>query len=157
MPSIPTVKLFIDVDGVLLGLDEGRANRAALARHACDFLEAALKRCEVFWLTTHCRGSAGPVMQHLMRHTPQSERERLLTLAGKVRPTRFETFKTEALPKAEEPFLWMDDSPTGAELDWLRARGWLDRWLWVDTREEPEDLLRAARWLDERLERSAEV
>ena len=149
------VKLFLDVDGVMLGLDDGRTRRAALARHACDFLEFALANCEVFWLTTHCRGSIAPVTRHLVQHAPQSERERLLGLISRVRPTRFETFKTEALPKEEEPFLWVDDSPTGAELDWLRARGWLDRWLWVDTRDEPEDLLRARRWLEERLQLAA--
>ena len=81
----------------------------------------------------------------------------MLGLAAKIRQTRFETFKTEALPQDEEMFLWIDDSPTGAELDWLRARGWLERWLWVDTREEPEDLLRAKRWLEERLELAAEA
>ena len=96
-------------------------------------------------------------VDHIVRHTPQSDRERLLGLVTKVRVTRFETFKTEALPQDEEPFAWIDDSPTGAELDWLRARGWLERWLWIDTREEPEDLLRAKRWLEERLELAAEA
>ncbi|MGC6487350.1 MAG: hypothetical protein ACON4Z_06875 [Planctomycetota bacterium] len=151
------MKLFLDIDGVLLGVDPHRSSRAALAPHACEFLEFALSRCSVHWLTTHCRGRAAPAVQHLVRHTPQSERERVLGLAGKIRPTRFETFKTEALPRDQdaEPFVWLDDSPTGAELDWLRARGWLDRWLWIDTREEPDDLLRARRWLEERLERAA--
>ncbi len=151
------VKLFLDIDGVLLGKDRARPSRAALAEHAVEFLEFALANFQVFWLTPHCRGSAGPAVQHLLRHTPQSERERVLGLAAKIRQTRFETFKTEALPQDEEMFLWIDDSPTGAELDWLRARGWLERWLWVDTREESEDLLRAKRWLEERLELAAEA
>jgi len=153
------VKLFLDIDGVLLGGDPQRPSRAALAEHACEFLELATKRCSVYWLTTHCRGRAAPALQHLVRHTPQSERERVLELAGKIKPTCFETFKTEALPQDPdgEPFVWLDDGPTGVELDWLRARGWLERWLWVDTREEPEDLLRAKRWLEERLDRAAEA
>ncbi len=147
------MKLFLDIDGVLLGVDPNRSSRAALAAHACEFLEFALRHCSVYWLTTHCRGRSAPALQHLVTHTPQSERERVLGLAAKIKATRFETFKTEALPQEhdDEPFVWLDDSPTGAELDWLRARGWLDRWLWVDTREEPDDLLRARAWLEERL------
>jgi hypothetical protein len=154
---VTLLKLYLDVDGVLLGVDSARPSRAALAAHACDFLSFALARCEVYWLTTHCRGSAAPVLEHLVRHTPQSERERLLDLAGQVRTTQFETFKTEGLPDDDGGFAWMDDSPTRAELDWLRARGWLDRWLWVDTREEPEDLLRAQDWLAQRLARAAKA
>lgn len=148
-------KLFLDVDGVLLGLDPQRPSRAALAAHACQFLAFALARCQVYWLTTHCRGNAAPALEHLVRHTPQSEREQVMTLAEKIRPTRFETFKTEALPVDDGGFAWMDDSPTRAELDWLRDRGWLDRWLWVDTREEPDDLLRAQEWLTARLAKAA--
>ena len=151
------MKVFLDIDGVLLGLDANRPSRAALARHACEFLEFALERCQVYWLTEHCQGRAATAVDHIVRHTPQSDRERLLGLVTKVRVTRFETFKTEALPQDEELFAWIDDSPTGAELDWLRARGWLERWLWIDTREEPEDLQRAKRWLEERLELAAEA
>jgi len=33
------------------------------------------------------------------------------------------------------------------ELDWLSARGWLDRWIQVDTRRRPADLRRAQKIL----------
>ncbi|MFN3244018.1 MAG: hypothetical protein ACE37K_21105 [Planctomycetota bacterium] len=149
------MKVFLDIDGVLLGTDRTRASRAALADHAGDFLEFALRHCSVFWLSDLSRGGAAAALQHVVRHTPMSERERLMSLGSKVQATRFETHKVEALPQVDEPFVWLDDGPSGPELDWLRQRGWLDRWLWVDTREEPEDLLRAKRWLQQRLELAA--
>ena len=76
-----------------------------------------------------------------------------MSLVSKVKATNFKTFKTEALP-ADEPFVWLDDQPTQSELQHLRERGWLERWLWVDTREEPEDLLRAQSWLEAQLTRT---
>ena len=57
-----------------------------------------------------------------------------------VCPTRFTTLKTEAL---QGDFYWLEDSPLAAEIEWLRVRGLLSRWIHVDTRERPEDLLSA--------------
>ena len=74
-----------------------------------------------------------------------------------IRPSDDALSLLAELPDDDGGFAWMDDSPTRAELDWLRARGWLDRWLWVDTREEPEDLLRAQDWLAQRLARAAKA
>jgi hypothetical protein len=90
------------------------------------------------------------VFPHLLRYTPPEDHARLLALTATVLATDYGTFKTEALP-ADEPFAWLDDSPTGAELEFLRERGWMSRWLWVDTREEPDDLLRARKWLEVQL------
>jgi len=149
------MKVFLDIDGVLLGTDRGRESRAALADHACDFLEFALRHCSVYWLSELSRGGAAPALQHVVRHTPMSERERVMSLGGKVRAATFERCRTEALPQQGEPFVWLDDGPSAAEMDWLRGHDCLDRWLWVDTREEPDDLLRAKRWLQQRLERGA--
>lgn len=152
--AAPPVKLFLDIDGVLLGTDRTRPSRLALADHACDFLEFALRHCDVSWLTPHCRGDAAAAVQHLVRHAPASERERLLTLAARVAPTDYRELRTEALPAGGEAFVWIDDAPSEAELAALRARRQFDRWLWIDTREEPEDLLRAQRWLAQKLGRA---
>ena len=152
---LPLVKVFLDIDGVLLGVDRQRPSRAALADHACDFLAFALRHCEVHWLTPHCRGDAKPAIDHLVRHTPMSERERVMSLAARIGVTDFEELRTEALPDDGDPFVWIDDAPTTAEMARLRERGLLDRWLWIDTREEPEDLLRARRWLADRVGASA--
>ena len=151
------MKVFLDIDGVLLGTDRTRPSRLALADHACDFLEFVVGHFDVRWLTPHCRGDATPAVQHLVRHAPASERERLLTAASRIAPTDFRELRTDALPAASEAFVWIDDGPTEPELAALRQRRLFDRWLWIDTREEPEDLLRARRWLAQRLGHATEA
>lgn len=143
---LPRVNVYLDIDGVLLGTDRERPSRLALADHAIEFLGFAVAHFDVYWLTPACRGDAIAAMEHLVRHARLSDRERLMALCARVRPTNYKALRTEALP-AGEPFVWIDDAPTDAELADLRARGWFSRWLWIDTREEPEDLLRAKKWL----------
>lgn len=140
------MRVFVDVDGVLLGPERDKQHRFALAAHALDLLDFALRRAEVVLLSPHAKLGIGPAIAHLVAHTKASDRERLLTLAGQTQPCSYRTLRTEALP-ADGRFLWLDDDPAPAEVEFLRQRGWLDRWLWVDTREDPEDLLRAQRWL----------
>ncbi len=144
------MKVFLDVDGVLLGIDRDRPQRLRLADHALDFLAFVLARAEVYWLAPQCRGDAAAVVDHLVRHTLASDRERLLTLAPRVLATTHRGLRTEALP-ADGRFVWLDDAPEPGELAVLRGRGWLDRWLFVDTREEPDDLRRAQQVLAKRL------
>ena len=144
------MKIFLDVDGVLLGTDRERPQRLLLADHALDFLAFVLARAEVYWLTPHCHGDSRPVVDHIVRHSKASDRERVMKLAPQVRATDYRGLRTEALP-ADGRFVWLDDAPEQGELAMLRGRGWLDRWLFVDTREEPEDLLRAQRVLQQRL------
>lgn len=144
------MKVFLDVDGVLLGLDPDKPHRLRLADHALELLAFVLARAEVHWLAPQCRGDARAVVEHLVNHSPASERERLLTLASRVRATDYRGLRSEALP-ADGRFVWLDDAPEQGELAMLRARGWLDRWLFVDTREEPDDLRRAMQVLAKRL------
>jgi len=150
------VQVFLDVDGVLLGLDRERPSRLALADHAIDFLAFLLARAKVSWLSPHCRGDARPLVEHLVRHSKAADRERLLTLVGKVQATDWRTLRTDALP-LDGRFVWLDDAPEQGELAMLRGRGWLDRWLFVDTREEPDDLVRAQRVLATRLPKSVDA
>ena len=140
------MKLFLDVDGVLIGSPMPGSDELCLASHAFEFLEFATEHFETHWLTPLCRDDPAPVFRRLLQHTDAGDRQRLLELTSTVQATDFRKLKTEALPQ-REPFAWIDDAPTGAEIEFLRSRGWLSRWLWVDTREEPDDLLRARRWL----------
>ncbi len=149
------MKVFLDVDGVLLGSDPDKPHRLLLADHALDFLAFVLAHAEVHWLAPQGRGDARAVVDHLVRHAKASDRERLMTLAARVGPSDWRGLRTEALP-ADGRFVWLDDAPEQGELAMLRGRGWLDRWLFVDTREEPEDLRRAQRELSRRFARAAE-
>jgi len=148
-------KLYLDVDGLLIGRRDPARSEVCLANHALAFLSFVLERFACYWLTTRCRGEAGPVLEYLFWHAEEAQRPRLMELAARVRPTPFRTLKTEALPD-EGRFLWIDDSPIFSEIAFLRERGWEDRWLQVDARREPEDLLRAMNRLDEHLRESGE-
>ena len=68
-----------------------------------------------------------------------------------VRPAPWQKWKTDALPRGGD-FVWLDDSPAQTEIEFLRERGWLSRWLYVDVNDEPGDLLRARQWLEDRLQ-----
>ena len=138
--------LYIDVDGVLLGKQDPGSPDVILAKHAGDFLEFGLENFACFWATTHCRGDISTVLSYL--HPYCNEAIKILLPA--IRPTEFRTLKTEVL-KGE--FFWIDDSPLAVEIAWLRERGLEDRWIQVDTRQRPYDLLRAISILKQRLAR----
>ena len=137
------MKLFLDVDGVLLAGDR-------LAAHAIEFLQFASANFECYWLTTHVRdASTVQVMRHLLQATPKAQQQALVAVASKVLPAPWPKWKSDALPK-DGRFAWLDDAPTATELDVLRQRGQLSCWLHVDVNEEPGDLLRARKWLEGR-------
>ncbi|MFC1560332.1 hypothetical protein ACFL3W_00135 [Pseudomonadota bacterium] len=127
------MKLFIDIDGVLLG-KSAATGECILANHAKDFLEFCLANFDCYWLTTHCRGSVDTVLTYL---APYASAE-LNTLIERIKPTNFKTFKTEALCG---DFIWIDDQPTAYEIQVLDDNNQLDRWYQVNTRKNPDDLL----------------
>ncbi|MFK7742308.1 MAG: hypothetical protein AB8H80_18485 [Planctomycetota bacterium] len=145
------MKVFLDIDGVLLGTDRERPTRLALADHAATFLQYATRQFDCYWLAAQCRGSAASAVDHIVRHAKMSDRESVMRSAAKIRATSYRELRTEALP-ADGDFVWFDDGPDPAELAVLRERGWMNCWQWVDTREEPEDLLRAMEWLRARVQ-----
>ncbi len=77
-------------------------------------------------------------VEYISGFTNQDEREQLVWLASKVRSSNFKTFKVEALSD-DGDFLWIDDTRTEYEIGWLRERGWLDRWLFINIREHKTD------------------
>jgi len=141
--------LYLDVDGVLLGHPEPRSGPYQLANHAVEFLGFVLTHFETAWATTHCRtGDARHLLSYLAEHTPGDLREEIQALAQRVRPTRFQTLKTDIFLASSNPsWIWIDDAPLQAERQVLARNGWEDRWLRVDTSRVPDDLLRAQREL----------
>lgn len=122
------MKLFLDVDGVLLGKN-ANTGRPAIASEATPFIQYCLAHFDCYWLTTHCRGDAEVVIDYLRPYVDDD----FLSLASLIKPTYFRTFKTEAL---EGNFIWIDDQPTAYELQVLEQNDWFDRWFEVNTRQD---------------------
>jgi hypothetical protein len=130
------VNLYLDIDGVLLGKADPASPKIVLANHVEQFLDFALANFDCYWLTTHCKGDAQPVIDYLRPYVS----DELVPLLAKIKPTTFDVLKTDAL---RGDFFWLDDSPLAIEITWLRERNLLDRWVEVDTRRRPNDLLAA--------------
>jgi hypothetical protein len=48
--------------------------------------------------------------------------------------------KTEAID-VKSDFYWVDDQPLAIEIEWLKKNSVLDRWIPVDTRKNPDNLI----------------
>jgi len=133
------MNLFIDIDGVLLGKSPD-TRKPCLANSAEEFLKFCLETFDCYWLTTHCKGDASTAVDYLRPYAD----DKFITLAERIRPTNFKTFKTEAL---FGDFFWIDDQPTAYEFQYLDDNDWLKHWIQVNTRKDINELSSALRFL----------
>ena len=126
-------KLFLDIDGVLLGRGQGRP---CLAVGAEEFIAHVVDRFDCYWLSTHCQGDARTAQEYLRPYVSEETYRRLQS----IKPTRFDVLKTDALP-ADEPFLWIEDRPLATEIRVLEESGRRSSWLKVDVSERENVLM----------------
>ena len=69
------MKLYLDIDGVLLHPKEDKA-----AEHAAELIEYITSEFDCYWLTTHCKGDAGPAVQYLSGYFPDMIVEKLMKI-----------------------------------------------------------------------------
>lgn len=119
------MKLYIDIDGVIL--DGGN-----LARGAKAFLTRAVDEYDCFWLTTHKSGSVDYLR-------PKVDAETLAVLK-RIQPARWGMMKTEALDAEADDWIWLDDAPLAAEIEWLRTHGCESQWVKIDHAADPDAL-----------------
>ncbi len=130
-------KLYIDVEGVLIGCPGADPWERGLARHLDDFLAFATEHFRCHWLSTHtASGDPEPLLGYLERQATAEQME----VFRRFGTPRFGARKTEAL---SGDFYWLDDAPIASEQKWLASRGELERLIVVDTKKRPDDLLRA--------------
>lgn len=121
-------KLYLDVDGVLLTAKETRA-----ADDVLPFIDYILGNFDCYWLTTHCKGNTGPVLNHLSNYFDQEIIEQLRV----IKPTAWNTLKTEAIDFLSD-FYWLDDNPMQFEVGIIKARSLSERLITVNLDREDE-------------------
>lgn len=115
--------LYLDIDGVLL-----TAKHTQAAPGVDEFVEFITQQFTCYWLTTHCKGDSSPALRYLSGFLKPITLE---NLRQAVRPTNWDTLKTEAIDLASD-FYWLDDRPFQAEIAYLQAHGAADRLLVVN-------------------------
>jgi hypothetical protein len=91
--------LYLDIDGVLLTTKHTQA-----APGVDEFVEFITQHFTCYWLTTHCKGDSAPALRYLSRFLKPATLEKLRQA---VRPTNWDTLKTEAIDLASDFFGWM--------------------------------------------------
>lgn len=113
---IKKLKIFIDIDGVLLS-----KKYQAPVKNALALLKLITTRFDPYWLTTHCNGSTEPALYYLANFYDKE----FIAVASKIKPTNWDSMKTEALPNSSK-FFWIDDEPFNSEKIFLEKKGRLD-------------------------------
>jgi len=126
-------KLYLDIDGVLLGKNE--KDQIVIIPHIKEFLLYTKRTFDCYWLTTHCRYDKEEATRYLRPYLPKST----LTLFSHIKPLYWRTLKTEAID-FKHPFIWIDDSPLIYEIEILKRKDCLKNWLHVDSYKNINDL-----------------
>jgi hypothetical protein len=109
-------KIYLDIDGVLL------SRRQEVPKGAIDLIRFIVEHFDCYWLTTHCRSGVNKTISYLSPFY----NETTLVLLEQIKPTEWETLKTEAIDfKAN--FYWLEDYPFESELRVLEKYGKSDR------------------------------
>ena len=130
------MNIYLDIDGVILGKDLKPAN------HLREFLEYITDNHEVYWLTTHCKGDNKITLNYLSRFLDKD----IIELLKKVKPTSWNTLKTEAIDFTKD-FVWLDDFIFPMERQALEREDKLDRWLEVNLKDNEDTLLQVLKGL----------
>ena len=130
-------KLYIDIDGVLL---TPKHHKPADDLGAfCDYLT---KTFDCYWRTTHCRDNdAQPALHYLSQYLSQD----ILKLLTKIKPTKWDALKTEAIDFCSN-FVWIDDFVFESEKKQLEEFHCIDRLILVNLQNDNE-LLRVKDYL----------
>jgi len=136
-------KLYLDIDGVLLGKARPEDIEIILSKYAPEFLEYCINNYTCYWLTTHSRDKDVSKIVNLMKRYTSGP---VLELIQAINPTQWNMLKTEAIDFASD-FYWIEDQPLWAEIEVLKKNNAFDRWIKVDTRTQADDLKRVLEYL----------
>jgi hypothetical protein len=123
------MNIYLDINGVLLNQD------LTPATGVTDFLRRALDGNSVYWLTTHCKGDATPVLAYLEKILPKDAYE----LAKQIKPTNWDVLKTDGIDFSED-FMWFDDNLFESERKALKLHNCEDKYVSIDLNKNPSQL-----------------
>ena len=132
-------KLYLDIDGVLLSQASRNDPTTVLAKHINDFLEFSILHFDCYWLTTHCKDSK---IDNVIKYLSKYSDALTLEYFHKIKPTRWDTLKTEAIDFKSD-FFWIDDAPLSVEKELLKQHNKLENLIQINTRKNEDDLLKA--------------
>ena len=122
------MKIYIDIDGVLLNKD------GSLPVFGIELISYLVTNHECFWLSTHCRGGKNKAIDYLSAYYPDS----ILKKLSGIKATEWTDLKTEGID-LDAAFLWLEDYPMEAEKILLQDMGKLDSLIHVDL-NRPDEL-----------------
>lgn len=120
-------KLYLDIDGVLIGKNQRIPNRIE------DFLGFIFKEFDCYWLTTHCKGDIKTVIKYLGEFYPESYEK----YWRKIKSTNWDALKTEAIEFSSD-FVWLDDQPLQSEMLQLSNHESISNLIIVDLQKDSE-------------------
>jgi len=124
------MNIYIDIDGVFLTSD------LQSAKHLEKFLNHILEKHDVYWLTTHCKGDGSDTISYLKQFLSNE----FIELCEKIKPTNWQTLKTEAIDFSKA-FLLLDDYLLETEKEILKNHEKLNSWIKIDLDKNPDQLL----------------
>ena len=136
------IKLYLDIDGVLLTAKHTRA-----ADGVDEFVGFVTTYFECYWLTTHCKGDNRTALKYLAQFMKPETIEKL---KDTVRPTNWDALKTEAID-FESDFYWLDDNPLQVERKIMEDNVVSDRLILINL-EIPNELAKIGLELEYLLE-----
>ena len=112
--------LYLDIDGVIL------KKNGTPAENLTTFLEYATKKY----------GDATTAFLYLVGRIPQEA----VPFLEKIQPTKWKLWKTEGIDFSKD-FLWLDDTQFEGEKNALIEKGALDKFILIDLKANPNQLL----------------
>ena len=127
------MNIYLDIDGVLI--HDSLEQYQKIANGVVEFFKYITENHNCFWLTTHCKGDTVHTLQYIGDRLP----EEVMQYAKLLKPTNWQTWKTEAIDFTQD-FRWIDDDVFDTEFKALKEHDCLDKLIHVDLNKNPNFL-----------------
>jgi len=124
------IKIYLDIDGVLL------SRKQTIPNNAEELIHYLIRHFDCYWLTTHCRGGENKTVEYLCRVYG----DKYKSIFDRIKPTNWSDLKTEAID-FNSNFYWLEDFPFESEKEVLRKNDKLNSLVLIDL-INPSELIR---------------